>query len=82
VIHEAKRPALLDHPRMPPGPGEIRLILCIDLDADPITGSLISEDGAQRRFSGWMALSATLQTMRGELAQQQRNPDAGPAQAR
>jgi hypothetical protein len=34
-----------------------------------------------KRPAGWMALSAALQTIRGEMAQQ-RNPDAGPAQAR
>jgi hypothetical protein len=55
---------------MPTEHGEIRLILCIDLDADPITGSLTSAGGATRRFSGWIALAAALATIRAEMPQQ------------
>ncbi len=43
---------------------EIRLILLIDLDADPITGSLETADGRSRGFAGWIGLAATLNAIR------------------
>jgi hypothetical protein len=55
---------------MPTEHREIRLVLCIDLDADPITGSLTSAGGATRRFSGWIALTAALTAIRAQTAQQ------------
>jgi len=54
---------------MPTEPGEIPLILSIDLDAEPIRGSLTSADGTSRRFSGWIAMAAALETIRVECAQ-------------
>jgi hypothetical protein len=54
---------------MPPERHEIRLVLDIDLDADPITGSIRPADGAARRFSGWISLAAALQTIRADLTQ-------------
>jgi hypothetical protein len=50
--------------RMPTEPSEIRLILLIDLDADPITGSLETADGQLHGFSGWIGLTATLSAIR------------------
>ncbi len=41
-------------------PREIRLILVIDLDAEPINGSLETPDGRSRGFLGWIGLAATL----------------------
>jgi hypothetical protein len=55
---------------MPTELGAIRLILWIDLDSEPITGSLTSADGATRGFSGWIALAAALETIRTEPPQQ------------
>ncbi len=49
---------------MPTQPGENRLILLIDLDADPINGSLQTADGRSRRFSGWIGLAAALNAVR------------------
>jgi hypothetical protein len=49
--------------------GETHLTLRIDLEADPITGSLRSPDAAGRRFSGWIGLAAALEVIRAELAQ-------------
>ena len=39
---------------------EIRLVLVIDLDAEPINGSLTTADGRSRAFLGWIGLAATL----------------------
>jgi hypothetical protein len=47
-------------------PKETKLILCIDLDADPITGSLTVVEGSGRRFSGWIGLSAAIAAVRSE----------------
>jgi hypothetical protein len=49
---------------MCPEAREICVIVRIDLDADPITGSLTTADGALRRFSGWIALAAALEAVR------------------
>jgi hypothetical protein len=43
---------------------EIRLILLVDLDADPITGSITCADGVCRPFSGWISLAAALTAIR------------------
>ena len=48
--------------------GETQLTLRIDLDADPIAGSLSSPHGTHHRFSGWIALAAALEATRRELA--------------
>ncbi|MEY2515578.1 MAG: hypothetical protein QOJ89_2936 [bacterium] len=53
---------------MPTEPGEIALVLRVDLDADPIRGSLTCADGTSRRFSGWIAMAAALETIRVESA--------------
>lgn len=45
---------------------ETRLTLRIDLEADPITGSLSAANGATRRFSGWIGLAAALEAIRAE----------------
>lgn len=45
-------------------PREIRLILVIDLDADPINGSLETLDGTARGFLGWIGLAAALNAIR------------------
>ena len=45
-------------------PREIRLILVIDLDADPINGSLETPDGSSRGFLGWIGLAARLNAIR------------------
>jgi hypothetical protein len=50
--------------------GETQLTLRIDLEADPITGSLSSAHGANRRFSGWIGLAAALEAIRAELLQE------------
>ncbi len=47
-------------------PEETELILCVALDADPITGSLTGVDGVGRRFSGWIGLSAAIGAVRSE----------------
>jgi hypothetical protein len=47
--------------------GETQLTLRIDLEADPITGSLTSARGAQRSFLGWIGLAAALEAIRAEL---------------
>jgi hypothetical protein len=65
-------------------PGQTHLILHIDLDADPITGSLGSPDAASRRFSGWIGLAAALGAIRAELAQEPEpqtsvEPTTGPS---
>jgi hypothetical protein len=46
--------------------GETQLTLRVDLDADPITGSLTSSRGASRRFAGWIGLAAALEALRAE----------------
>lgn len=46
---------------------EMQLTLSINLEADPITGSLSSTQGATRRFSGWIGLAAALDAIRAEL---------------
>jgi hypothetical protein len=48
---------------------EIRLILHVDLYADPITGSLTRADGGRRPFSGWISLVAALNAIRDDLEQ-------------
>jgi hypothetical protein len=58
--------------------GEIQLTLCIDLEADPITGSLSAANGAHRRFSGWIGLAAALEAIRVEPLPE-RNVKPGPA---
>jgi hypothetical protein len=54
--------------------GERRLALRIDLEADPISGSVGEEAGAQHRFSGWIGLAAALEAIRAELAPEPRPP--------
>jgi hypothetical protein len=52
---------------MAPIDRETQLTLRIDLDADPISGSLDSAPAAPRRFSGWIALAAALTAIRADL---------------
>ena len=47
--------------------GETQLTLRINLEADPITGSLSSAHGTTRRFAGWIALAAALEATRLQL---------------
>ncbi len=47
--------------------GETELTLRIDLDADPITGTVVQSHGAARRFSGWIGLAAALELIRAEV---------------
>lgn len=67
---------------MATGRRETDLRLRIDLDAEPINGSL-SAPGVSRAFSGWIGLAAALEAIRGELAQQpgpqSRAADGDPA---
>jgi len=66
---------------MPTQHGETQLTLRIDLEADPITGSLSSAHGASRRFSGWIGLAAALEAIRAELPVPENpsvNPSVGP----
>ncbi len=56
------RPPIIDP--MATEPHEIRLILLIDLDADPINGSLETADGSSRGFVGWIGLGAALNAIR------------------
>jgi hypothetical protein len=51
------------------GRGETEVVLRVDLDADPITGSLGSAGGPSRRFSGRIELVAALQAARAEGTQ-------------
>ena len=37
-----------------------RLLLDVDLRADPIAGTLTTADGTVRPFSGWIGLSAAI----------------------
>jgi hypothetical protein len=67
---DAKTSASPDHCRMATEHGETHLTLRIDLEADPIMGSLRSSDAASRRFSGWIGLAAALEAIRAELAQE------------
>jgi hypothetical protein len=57
------------------GRGETEVVLRVDLDADPITGSLGSACGPSRRFSGWIGLVAALQAARAGGAQR---PESAP----
>jgi len=52
--------------------GETEVILSIDLNADPITGSLRAAHGPSRRFDGWIGLAATLEALRADAAKKQR----------
>jgi hypothetical protein len=47
--------------------GETQLTLRINLETDPITGSLSSAQGPNRRFAGWIGLAAALEAIRTEL---------------
>jgi hypothetical protein len=38
-----------------------RLTLEFDLTADPVGGTVSDDDGARRPFSGWMALTRTIE---------------------
>lgn len=49
---------------MPTEAREIRLIVSIDLDGDPIAGTLESRDGRSGGFAGWIGLAAMLNTIR------------------
>jgi hypothetical protein len=55
-----------DDRRMATDDRETELTLRINLDVDPITGSLSSAHGASRRFSGWIGLAASLEAIRAE----------------
>jgi hypothetical protein len=61
--------------------GETQLTLHIDLDAEPVTGSLSSAYGTDRRFSGWIGLAAALEAIRGELPPQPRRQAGSSAGA-
>lgn len=76
--HDAKRRGLADDRLVPAQRTEIRVVLDIDLDADPITGSLCPAIGPPRRFSGWIALAAALQAIRAETARAPPEPAGDP----
>ena len=40
--------------------------LSIEIDSDPIAGSVAVEEGAPQRFSGWIELVATIESARHE----------------
>jgi hypothetical protein len=40
--------------------------LSIEIDSDPIAGSVAVEEGAPQRFSGWIELVATIESARQE----------------
>ncbi|MEY2516220.1 MAG: hypothetical protein QOJ89_3578 [bacterium] len=61
---------------MPASDGETQLTLRINLEAEPITGSLSSARGAQRSFLGWIGLAAALEAIRAELAHEARREEA------
>jgi hypothetical protein len=42
-------------------PARAHLTLDIELDSEPITGSLIDAGGSTRQFSGWIELVSLLQ---------------------
>jgi hypothetical protein len=52
---------------MAPTDRETQLTLRINLDAEPISGSLDAAPAAPRRFSGWIALAAALTAIRADL---------------
>lgn len=43
-----------------------KLELTIDIDSDPITGSVSVDEGGAHGFSGWMELVATIESARHE----------------
>jgi hypothetical protein len=62
---------------MPPD-SRCRLILEVDLAADPISGVLRDGSGRARPFSGWMALTRTIELGLG-AARDATSPDARAA---
>jgi hypothetical protein len=44
--------------------GAVELALVIDVDSDPITGSVIRDGGEPQRFSGWIALAELIEGVR------------------
>ncbi|MEA2220353.1 MAG: hypothetical protein QOJ35_2979 [Solirubrobacteraceae bacterium] len=42
----------------------VRIVVLVDLDSDPIEGSLQTADGTSRDFSGWIGLAAALHAIR------------------
>jgi hypothetical protein len=44
--------------------GAARVVIELDLAADPIAGRIISPAGASRRFAGWLELMAALERAR------------------
>ena len=66
---------------MAPQDGVTQLTLRIDLEADPITGSLSAAHGPSRRFSGWIGLAAALEAIRAQLPVSEHpavNPSSSP----
>lgn len=47
-----------------PVPKQLRLTVDLELDRDPIRGSVKVEDGAAAPFTGWIQLLSTLDTAR------------------
>ncbi len=45
-------------------PGTAHFQVVLDLDSDPITGSLAAPDRAPRRFTGWIELVAEIEALR------------------
>jgi hypothetical protein len=46
-------------------PDRAHLELAIELDSDPISGSVADEHGEPRRFRGWIELVAAIEDARG-----------------
>ncbi|MDQ3963929.1 MAG: helix-turn-helix transcriptional regulator [Actinomycetota bacterium] len=58
--------------------GTVRLCLEIDLDREPITGTLSAPDEAPSRFMGWIGLTAALEGLRrGSRPRGRRRPGKG-----
>jgi hypothetical protein len=50
-----------------------RVVLDLDIGADPPTGTLRGENGTEREFSGWLELAKMLE----QLRQTARGPEPG-----
>jgi hypothetical protein len=51
--------------------GSAQLNLAIDLDSEPISGSVIGSNGEPRRFNGWIDLVELIEEARASAAQAQ-----------
>jgi hypothetical protein len=74
--------AASEEPETVASSSQVRVVLDLDLDGDPICGSISAADRDSHRFFGWLELADELEVMRKSVPDDPGSPlRAQPAQA-